>query len=269
MSGTEERNIKSMHLDKMSTEEIISLIQEENYNAVKSLDKELENITIACDAIINGMENGGRLIYVGAGTSGRLGVVDASECPPTYGVSQDLVIGIIAGGKDKMFVSSEGAEDNYEAGKEDLEKYNLNKNDVVVGISAAGNAAYIVAAIEYAKKIGCKTVGLACNSNCELVKKADISIVTETGAEVVTGSTRMKAGTAQKLVLNMLSTTAMIRTGKVYENLMINLKPSNVKLRKRMINIVCEILKCDEHESETLLQENDWNIKKIVEKIKK
>jgi N-acetylmuramic acid 6-phosphate etherase len=210
------------------------------------------------------VKNGGRLIYMGAGTSGRLGVLDASECPPTFGVSDDVVIGIIAGGDSALRKASEGAEDDKNAGENDLKKINLTDKDVVIGISAAGGARYVINALLYAKSIGCKTIGITSNENSLLDRTSDISIVTDTGAEVVTGSTRMKAGTAQKLVLNMLSTCAMIKTGKVYENLMINLKPTNEKLTGRMIRIVSEIKGISEEQAKKLLDNNEWNIRKAV-----
>ena len=204
---------------------------------------------------------------MGAGTSGRLGVVDASEIPPTYGV-RDVVIGIIAGGNDCMFNAKEGVEDDKELGQGDIAKYELTTLDVVVGISANGNAGYIVSALEFAKSKGCTIMCITCNPNGKLAKMCDVSMVTETGAEVVTGSTRMKAGTAQKLILNMLSTCAMIKTGKVYENLMINLRPTNLKLRNRMIYIVTEIVGCTATDAEIALEKSDWDIRTAVDLIK-
>ena len=264
MHKTEMRNEKTMHIDKMSTFEMLKVINEENMNAVKAVEAAIPAIEKACDVIANGFNNGGRLFYIGAGTSGRLGVVDAAECPPTFGVAKGLVTGIIAGGKECMFRAAEGEEDNAAAGVEDIKIYNLKPSDVVVGISAAGNAKYILGALEYAKSCGCTTVGITSNFGSKLDHFADIPIVTDTGAEVVTGSTRMKAGTAQKLVLNMLSTVSMIKTGKVYENLMINLKPSNEKLTLRIINIVCDITGCDDEKARAALENNDWDIRKSV-----
>ena len=265
MLQTEQRNPNTMHIDKCSTAEILGLIQDENMNAAIAVGKALPSITAACDAIEVQMRKGGRLIYIGAGSSGRLGVLDAAECPPTYGVSPETVMGIMAGGKECMFRASENAEDGAAAGVRDLQEHNLNENDVVVGISAAGNAAYVAEALRYAKSIGCVTIGLTCNYGSLTDNLADISIVTETGPEVVTGSTRMKAGTAQKMVTNMLSTCVMIRLGMVYENMMINLKPSNEKLRRRVISIVCEILHCSEEEAIGLLDAHNWNIREAVE----
>lgn len=266
MLKTEMRNEKTTHIDKMSTMEMLNVIQEENLNAVKAVGDQLESIASAVDKISEALERGGRLIYMGAGTSGRLGVLDASECPPTFGVSHDTVIGIMAGGDGAIRKAKEGAEDSPSEGVEDLKKISLNERDVVVGISAAGGAQYVIQALLYAKSIGCTTVGITSNKGTLLDEVSDISIVTDTGAEVITGSTRMKAGTAQKLVLNMLSTGAMIKTGKVYENLMINLSATNDKLTKRMIRIVSDIKKIPEDEAEKLLEENDWNIRRSVEK---
>ncbi len=262
---TEMRNPKTTHIDKMSTLEMLTVIQEENLNAVKAVGEAIDSIAEAIDVIGEAFRADGRLIYMGAGTSGRLGVIDAAECPPTFGVPYDKVIGIMAGGENAMFRASENQEDNAEAGVNDLKKINLASNDVVVGISAAGDASYVVGSLEYAKSIGCKTIGITSNENTGLDRVADISIVTDTGAEAVTGSTRMKAGTAQKLVLNMLSTCAMINDGKVYENLMINLKPTNIKLKQRMIGIVCDITGCDGDTSEKFLDAGEWDIRTAIE----
>lgn len=265
MLKTEMRNPATMHIDKASTEEILRLIQNENLNAVKAVGDAIQSITRACDAIAEGMKQGGRLIYMGAGTSGRTGVIDAAECPPTFGVSSDTVIGIIAGGKECMFRAAENEEDKGDVGVADLSAYNIKPEDTIVGVSAAGNAEYVVQALLYAKSVGCVTIGLTSNEDSLVARTADIPIVTDTGAEVVTGSTRMKAGTAQKLVLNMLSTTAMIKMGNVYENLMINLKAKNIKLMQRMKRIVEEISGCSEEEAESLLEKNDWNIRSALE----
>jgi len=254
-----------MHIDKASTKEILALIQEENYNAVTAIEPALPAIGHACDMITERMKRGGRLIYIGAGTSGRLGVIDAAECPPTYGVSPELVSGIIAGGYDRMVSAGESAEDSGDRGVSDLRGKNPNENDTVLGISVAGNAAYVADALLYARKCGCLTVGLTSNRGSRLDAESEISIVTETGAEVVTGSTRMKAGSAHKMVLNMISTCVMIRMGNVYENMMINLRPTNIKLKRRVISIVCEILSCDEARATELLDKYDWSIRRLVD----
>ncbi len=268
MLKTEMRNPKTMHIDQMSSLEIVNVMNEENLVCVKAVEAESENISRAVDAAAEAILSGGRLIYMGAGTSGRLGVLDASECPPTFGVSPETVMGLIAGGYKRLVSAGEGAEDSGEAGVEDLKNIGLCSKDVVCGISAAGGAAYVVDALEYAKSIGCVTVGVTSNKGSALDLAADISISTDTGAEVVTGSTRLKAGTAQKLVLNMISTGAMIKCGHVYENLMINLKPSNIKLRKRVISIVHELTGLGDDEIIDALDKNDWNIRSTVDYIK-
>ena len=257
-----------MHMDKMSTEEMAALVISANYDAVRAAEEAIESISKAVDAIAEAFNEGHRLIYIGAGTSGRLGVIDASECPPTFGVSYDQVQGIIAGGNDRMFRAAENAEDKYENGQKDVKDIGLEGGDVLVGISAAGNPSYVLGAIDYAKSIGCVTVGVCNNSDALLLKATDIPIFLDTGAEVLTGSTRLKAGTAQKIVLNALSTCAMTKTGKVYENMMINLSPSNKKLRERVIRIVCELLSCSEEEAIKRLNEHGWVIRRAVEAAK-
>ena len=263
---TEMRNPNTTYIDRMATAEMLDAIQKENENAVHSVRGALKEIEIACDIIAEKLSQGGRLIYIGAGTSGRLGVLDASECPPTFGVSRDMVIGIIAGGEKCMFQAAEGEEDNYESGIKDLKEKNLTKNDVVVGISAAGNAQYVIGALDYANELGCETIGITSNEDTLITKSAKISIITDTGAEVITGSTRMKAGTAQKLILNMLSTVAMIKLGNVYENMMINLRPTNDKLTLRMVRIVTEITGVSEDEARKLLEESNWSIRDAVQR---
>ena len=263
---TEMRNPSTTHIDRMSTAEMLECIQKENENAVRAVREALGSIEIACDVIAEKLSQGGRLIYIGAGTSGRIGVLDASECPPTFGVPKEMVIGIIAGGEKCMFQAAEGAEDNYQNGIKDLKDRNLAPNDVVVGISAAGNAQYIIGALDYANELGCETVGITSNENTLITKCAKIPIITDTGAEVITGSTRMKAGTAQKIVLNMLSSVAMIKLGKVYENMMINLRPTNDKLTKRMIRIVTEITGVCEDRAAKLLMESNWSIRDAIQK---
>ena len=260
------RNPLSKNMDKMNTEEMARLVITANYDAVKAVENASYEIAKAIDAVVSAFENGHRLFYVGAGTSGRLGVCDAAECPPTFGVSYDMVNGIIAGGKERMFKAGENEEDKYENGQNAIHEYGVSAKDVVMGISAAGNAAYIVGALEEAKKLGCVTVGLSCNPDTAVLRSADIAILTDTGAEVLTGSTRLKAGTAQKIVLNAITTCAMAKTGKVYENMMINLSPSNEKLKKRVIRIVTEILSCDEAEAISRLEATDWNIRRAVER---
>lgn len=261
---TEMRNEASRHIDKMDTEEMLQLIQQENRNAVEAVEAALPQIARVCDVVAKQFGRGGRLLYIGAGTSGRLGVMDAAECPPTYGVPRDQVIGIIAGGDGCLKQAAESQEDDAAAGAADLKRYELCERDVVIGISASGGAAYVIGALEYANRVGAVTVSLTSNPDTPMEQTAKLSIVTDTGPEVITGSTRMKSGTAQKLVLNMISTASMVKTGKVFENLMINLKPTNRKLRERMIRIVCQIKNCDPTEGEKLLEAHDWDIRKAV-----
>lgn len=265
MLKTEMRNPQTVHIDKMTTLDMVRVMNEENAVAVEAVGAALPEVARAVDAVAEALMNGGRLIYMGAGTSGRLGVIDAAECPPTFGVSPELVVGIIAGGESCMFRAAESQEDDAAHGVADLKEKKLTSRDVVVGISAAGGAAYVIGALEYAKSLGCVTVGLTSNADTPLDKTADISIVTDTGAEVITGSTRLKAGTAQKLVLNMISTCAMVKCGHVYENLMINLRPTNQKLRSRMVRIVAAILDVDEQTATARLDANEWNIRRAVE----
>ena len=264
MRETEKRNPKTVHIDNMTTGEMIAVINEENRRAFEAVEEAKDAVAAAVDAVSSALGRGGRMFYVGAGTSGRLGVVDASECPPTFGVSEDTVVGVIAGGRDAMFAAGEKEEDSEEQGGADLTANGAKRGDAVVGISAAGSAPYVIGALKKAKELGCVTVALTSNEGAPISALADISIVTRTGAEVITGSTRMKAGTAQKLVLNTLSTCAMVKTGKVYENLMINLKPSNEKLRLRMIGITAQLSGVTEARAQELLEENGWEIRRAV-----
>lgn len=265
MLRTEMRNPKTTHIDKMSTSEMVRVIQDENVNAALAIEPELESISKAIDEIFKRMKNGGRLFYVGCGTSGRLGVLDASECPPTYGVTNDLVVGIIAGGDIALKKAGESAEDSYEFGYRDISSYNISALDSVVGISVAGGAQYVLGAFKKAREAGALLVALSCNEGCPIEQTADIGIHPDTGAEVITGSTRMKAGSAHKMILNMISTSVMIKLGHVYENMMINLRPSNIKLTDRCIDIVSEITGVGKEDSRALLEKNGWNIRNAVD----
>lgn len=266
MLNTETRNKNTYNIDKMSTYEMLKIINDENAIVTKAVDDALPQIATACDAVADAIKAGGRVFYIGSGTSGRLGVCDAAECPPTFGVPYDLFNGIIAGGEKCMFKAAENAEDDPEAGKKDLQERNFCDKDILIGISASGSAAYVISAVNYAKSIGAKTVSITNNPDTELGKTAEIDICADTGPEVITGSTRMKAGTAQKIVLNMISTASMVKYGCVYENLMINLRPTNKKLRRRMIGIVRDILDCSDETAEELLIKNEWSIRRAVEK---
>ncbi len=266
MLKTEMRNEKTTHIDQMSVKEMVSVMCEENYNAVKAVEDASSSIAKVVEAIVASFEKGGHLFFIGAGTSGRLGVLDAAECPPTFGVSPDMVNGIIAGGDGCMRRAAEGAEDNEEKGMTDVEDAGVKQGDVLVGISVAGGASYVVGALKKARFLGAVTVSLSSNRGSRIEAVSDYSIITDTGAEVITGSTRLKAGTAHKMVLNILTTCAMTKMGYVYENMMINLKPSNIKLTQRMIRIVTEICGCDEGRAKELLEQNDWSIRKAIEK---
>ncbi len=268
MLKTEMRNPASMDIADMSTFDILKTINDENAKVTAAIEKALPEIAKACDEVSNAIKNEGRVFYIGSGTSGRLAVCDAAECPPTFGVPYDLFNGIIAGGESCMFKAAENAEDDPEMSVADLKNKNFCKKDILIGISASGSARYVISALEYAKNLGAVTIGITNNPDTPAGKAADIEICADTGPEVITGSTRMKAGTAQKIVLNMISTAAMVKCGYVYENLMINLKPTNIKLRNRMIGIVCEILDCDTNIAELLLNENSWSIKEAVKNFK-
>ncbi|MBE6941165.1 MAG: N-acetylmuramic acid 6-phosphate etherase [Ruminococcaceae bacterium] len=265
MLTTEQRNPKTTHLDKMTSLEIVQVMNEENAYSVACLTPALPQIARAIDAIAEAFSQGGRLFYMGAGTSGRLAVVDSAECPPTFGVPREQVVGIIAGGLDAMIHASENAEDDPNDGVRELKQRELTALDVVVGISAAGGAAFVCNALKYAQSLGCTTIGITSNPGSKLDTISDISIAVDTGAEVLTGSTRLKAGNAQKMILNMLSTGAMVRSGYVYENLMINLKPTNIKLRGRVIRIVSQITGYDEMACVDLLEKSNWVIRDALQ----
>ncbi|EQK43605.1 N-acetylmuramic acid 6-phosphate etherase [[Clostridium] bifermentans ATCC 638] len=258
---TESRNQNTLNIDKVSTLEMVKMINEEDKKVANAIEIELPQIAEAIDGIVERMQKGGRLIYIGAGTSGRLGILDASECPPTYGVSEELVQGLIAGGQEAIFRAKEGAEDSKELAVLDLKDKHLNENDTVVGIAASGRTPYVIGGLEYANEIGALTISVTCNADSQVAKEAKIAISPVVGAEVVTGSTRLKSGTAQKLVLNMLSTGSMIKMGKVYGNLMVDVKATNEKLIERSKKIVCEATGVSFKEAETVLNETDFDVK--------
>lgn len=237
---TEEINPRTKDIDRRSTIEIVRLINNEDATVAEAVSKVLDQIAAGVDLIFSRLKSGGRLIYIGTGTSGRLGVLDASECPPTFGVSPDLVRGIIAGGFDALHRSVEAAEDDPQAAADDLQAISLSQTDALVGISASGNTPYTLGGIEYARRIGSATIAVICNPNSKMAAAADITIAPVVGAEAIAGSSRMKAGTAQKMILNMLSTGTMIKLGLVYSNLMSNLKATNEKLRRRACAILAE-----------------------------
>lgn len=238
--NTEARNLDSMRLDEMDAQEIVNLINKEDYKVQQAINGKLNEIAKVVELAAKAIENDGRIIYIGAGTSGRLGVLDAVECPPTYGVSDQLVIGLIAGGEKAFVKAQEGAEDSEELARADLNNLNLSKRDLVIGIAASGRTPYVIGGLKFANELGCETASIAITENSEIAKYAKSSIEVVVGPEVVTGSTRMKAGTAQKMILNMISTGAMVLNGKVYQNLMVDVMQTNKKLQVRAQNIVME-----------------------------
>jgi len=241
---TEKRNERSMDIDSKNTLDILKIINDEDKKVPFAVEKSLGAIAALVDDVVASFRTGGRLIYIGAGTSGRLGVLDASECPPTYGTDPSMVQGLIAGGREALVRSIEGAEDDPDAGVTELKALNFAKNDVLVGITASGQAPYVLGALEYAENLGAVTGALSCNRNSRTFQYAKHSIFLDVGPEVVTGSTRMKAGTAQKLALNMITTASMIRLGKVYKNLMVDLTPVNQKLVERSKRLIRQATGC-------------------------
>lgn len=291
---TEQVNENTKSIDSLSTIDMITTINNEDKKVALAVENVIPNIASVVDETYDRLKRGGRLIYIGAGTSGRLGVLDASECPPTYGVDFELVKGIMAGGKDAMFKAKEGAEDSKELAVEDLKDINLTEKDMVIGLAASGRTPYVIGGLEYAKKIKAGTGSISCVNNSEISKIADFPVEVIVGPEVVTGSTRMKSGTAQKMVLNMISTGVMIKLGKVYGNLMIDVKATNEKLVERAKGIIMKCTGCtrevaeehmnitgddvrlsifmilsdlDKEQSIEFLSKNDNNIRKALESI--
>lgn len=265
---TEKTNNNTINIDTSTSYEIAKMINAEDLKVAYEVSKQLENIAKAIDIISNNFMQGGRLLYFGAGTSGRLGVLDASECPPTFNTPSEMVRGIIAGGDKALRFAIEGAEDSIELALSDFNNLNVSSLDTVVAISASGNANYVVEILKLAKEKQAKTIAVTCNKDAELIKYADVSICTETGPEVITGSTRMKAGTAQKMVLNMLTTGAMVKIGKVYKNFMIDVKPTNIKLKDRAQRIVSQIANVSIDEAKHILDENSYNVKEAILQLK-
>lgn len=265
---TEMRNEHSMAIDNMSTGEILSVINNEDFKVAQAVQQVLPQVEQAVEKIYHSLKNGGRLFYVGAGTSGRLGILDAVECPPTYSTPPDLVQGVMAGGMKAIEKAVEGAEDSEELGAHDLEERGLTEIDVVVGIAASGRTPFVAGALKYAQKIGAATISLTSNANAIISQFADVNIEVVTGPEVITGSTRMKAATAHKLILNMLTTTTMIKIGKVYENLMVDVKVSNHKLKERAINIVSTITNVSYEKAKETLEQSNNEVKPAIVMIK-
>ncbi len=261
---TEKRNSKSKDIDSLDTKSILEIINKEDQKVPIIIKEVLDSIALVVDKVVEVIKNNGRLIYIGAGTSGRLGVLDASECPPTFGTDPNLVIGLIAGGDTALRNAIEGAEDNIHLAKDDLININFSNKDILIGIAASGRTPYVIGGLKYARELGAKCVSISCNKDSEMKKHSDYDITAEVGAEVVTGSTRMKAGTSQKLILNMITTSTMIKLGKVYGNLMVDVKASNEKLRKRQINIVIEATGVEEIEAQKALKLAKENCKLAI-----
>ena len=261
---TEQRNLNSMHVDSLSALEIVQLMNQEDKQVPLAIEKCLPQIAQAVECIVAAFQQGGRLVYIGAGTSGRLGVLDASECPPTFGVSPEMVKGIIAGGERALRHPIEGAEDSKAQAVVDLQTIQFSSKDVLVGIAASGRTPYVIGALEYAKSLGSVTVSIASNPNSAMANIVDIAIDTVVGPEVLTGSSRLKSGTAQKLVLNMLTTASMILMGKCYQNLMVDVQASNEKLKARAIRIVMQATDCDKALAEETLKQADQNAKLAI-----
>lgn len=261
---TEQRNKKTEQIDNLSTLDVLKVMNEEDTTVAHVVASQLETISLLVDQVVAALQHGGRLFYIGAGTSGRLGILDASECPPTFGVSKDLVVGVIAGGEIALCNAVEGAEDSQEDGKNDLERHRLTSKDVVVGLAASGRTPYVKGALEYAKHIGCVTGSVCCVKDGEISALSDFSIEAVVGPEVITGSTRLKSGTAQKMILNMISTASMIKLGKVYGNYMVDVMPTNLKLQQRAINMLSEITSMSKEEAKQLLDNANQDVKTAI-----
>ena len=262
--STENSNPNTVNIDVSSSLRIVEMINNEDKKVAFAVEKELMNIASAVDIIVENFNKGGRLLYFGAGTSGRLGVLDASECPPTFGVPSEMVKGIIAGGKNALIYAAEGAEDDIWLAKKDFEEASVKENDTVVCISASGNPKYLIQIATSAKEIGAKVIVVTSNKRAKLIEMSDISICPDVGAEPITGSSRMKSGTAQKMILNMLSTASMVKLGKTYKNFMVDLKATNEKLKNRAVSIVKDLSRCDDETALDHLKANGYDVKAAV-----
>ncbi|CAG9295827.1 N-acetylmuramic acid 6-phosphate etherase [Celerinatantimonas diazotrophica] len=258
---SEQSNPATQKLDELNSLAIVTLMNQQDAQVPNAIAKILPQIAQAVDLICQSFRQNGRLIYVGAGTSGRLGVLDASECPPTFGVNDQQVIGLIAGGKEAMFKAQEGAEDSPALAQDDLQALELTSKDVVVGIAASGRTPYVIGALEYSQVIGATTIALSCNADSPIAQKAQLALTPIVGPEVLAGSTRLKSGTAQKLILNMLTTAAMVQMGKCYENFMVDLKASNLKLKARSLGILMQLTDCNRAQAEHLLRAANGQLK--------
>ncbi|WP_268980216.1 N-acetylmuramic acid 6-phosphate etherase [Yersinia alsatica] len=261
---SESRNPATMELDKLSTLEMLACINDEDRKVPEAIRLVIPAIAQAVELAAAALKQGGRLIYLGAGTSGRLGVLDASECPPTFGVPHGMVIGLIAGGPGALLKAVEGAEDDMSLGERDLQALKLTPTDMVVGLAASGRTPYVIGALRYARQLGCPTAAISCNPDSPIAQEAQVAISPVVGPEALTGSTRMKSGTAQKLVLNMLSTGAMVKLGKVYQNLMVDVKATNVKLVDRACRIVVEATGASRTEAENALSQTEFAVKPAI-----
>lgn len=262
--GTERRNNQTEELDTMSIQDILRTMNEEDKKVPEAIQKELENVERAVSLVVESFKSGGRLLYVGAGTSGRLGVLDAVECPPTFGTDPSLVKGVMAGGESAFIKAVEAAEDREDLGAEDMKSLNITSNDTVIGIAASGRTPYVIGALRYARERGASTCAISCNKETAISALADVAIEVDTGPEVLTGSTRLKAGTAQKLLLNMISTVSMIQIGKVYKNLMVDVQPTNEKLVERSKRIIMEATGISYEEASTYYDQSKQNIKVAI-----
>jgi N-acetylmuramic acid 6-phosphate etherase len=265
---TEQRNDKTAALDAMDTYEMLRVINDEDKRVAYAVEKELPNIAAAVDNIVAALTDGGRLVYMGAGTSGRLAVLDAAECPPTFGTDPGMVVGLIAGGEKALIQAVEGAEDQTVEAVEQLKAIGFTGGDVLVGVAASGRTPYVLAGLEYANSLGAYTVAICCSPDSAVGKAASLAITPLAGPEVITGSTRLKAGTATKMVLNMLSTAAMVRLGKVYGNLMVDVRPTNVKLVERAKRIVAEAAGVSREKAGQALESAGWNAKTAIVMLK-
>ena len=261
---SETRNPQTMDLDALSTLELVNRFNQQDTLVAQAVKETLPEVAKAVDAAAEALKTGGRIIYMGAGTSGRLGVLDASECPPTFGVPHGLVVGLIAGGPGALLKAVEGAEDNKQLGEDDLKDLNLTAKDLVVGLAASGRTPYVIGGLEYANQTGCTTVAISCNPGSPIAQVATIAISPAVGPEALTGSTRLKSGTAQKLVLNMISTGAMVKFGKVYQNLMVDMQATNVKLVDRACRMVMEATGAGREEAEAVLKQTDHDVKPAI-----
>jgi N-acetylmuramic acid 6-phosphate etherase len=258
---TEQRNPSSARIDEVSTLEMLAIINTEDARIAPAVGSELPAIARAVDLVASCLGRGGRLFYMGAGTSGRLGILDASECPPTFNADPQMIQGLIAGGREATFRAVEGAEDRPESGREDLKSHDIAPGDAVMGIAASGVTPYVLGGLEFARSLGCVTIFFTCSPTALQAVEVDVKIAPQVGPEVITGSTRMKAGTATKLVLNMITTGAMVKLGKTYGNLMVDLQPKNAKLRDRSVRILSELTELDAQGAGSLLREADGQLK--------